>query len=114
MSRQADRELLEMAAKAACLDNPEYAESVSGKWHIYHGAEGNKVAWNPIEDDADAFLLALNLEMPIHPGRVWKNYPANCYGGFAEASRDVTPISDPESTRRAITEVAAEVGRYGK
>ncbi|MFG0272399.1 hypothetical protein [Pseudomonas sp. zjy_14] len=101
-----DCELLTFAAKAAGFQT---------SWQDYTlwVRRGNDLwtVWEPLHHDGQAFRLALELKMPIHPGRIWKSYPASCRGGFAEASRSVTPISDPKDTRRAIVEVAAEVGK---
>jgi len=102
-----DRELLEMAAKTAKIHIVGFSLSAFGV--MAERADGGW--WDPLDDDGDAFRLALELEMPIHPARVWKSYRADVPGGFLEASRDVTPLSDPSATRRAIVEVAAEVGK---
>lgn len=111
-----DHELMKLAAKAAglCTNYPMNRErEVHGLDGLVVGRNGKlvKTWWNPRDDDADAFLLALHLEMPIHPGRVWKSYREGSSHVFIEATRDVTPLGDPAATRRAILEVAAEVGR---
>lgn len=57
-----DQELLELAAKAAGLLNPQYEQSVAGNWNIYHGdAFDPRDCWNPLTDDGDAFRLAVKL-----------------------------------------------------
>lgn len=101
-----DQELLNFAAKAA---------GFQASWQDYSlwVRRGNELwtVWQPLRNDAQAFRLALELEMPIHPGRAWKSYRMGCRHDFVEASRYITPISDPKATRRAIVEVAAEVGK---
>lgn len=101
-----DQELLTFAAKAAGFQTSWQDYSL---W-VRRGAELWTV-WEPLRNDAQAFRLALELEIPIHPGRVWKSYRMGCRHDFVEASRYITPISDPKATRRAIVEVAAEVGK---
>ena len=101
-----DQELLTFAAKAAGFQT---------SWQDYTlwVRRGNDLwtVWEPLHHDGQAFRLALELEIPIHPGRVWKSYRMGCRDDFVEASRYITPISDPKATRRAIVEVAAEVGK---
>jgi hypothetical protein len=78
-----DKELLELAAKAA--------------W-------GNlESGWNPLTDDADALRLAVKLELNVLVG-VAKDGEGRI---VVETSLD-----DPyAATRRAITRAAAEIGK---
>ena len=104
-----DREMLELAAKAAgifckgwCLPGAR-----SDGWHgMYTGSDddGTYVRWNPLTDDGDALRLAVKLNIPVFPyddetstgtvGVVAKNW------GSKEAN-----------ARRAIVRAAAEIGR---
>ena len=99
-----DRELLEMAAKAAgvaheCIDD--------------HGAllpfdnDGRFIGfWNPLTDDGDALRLAVHLKLHITNG-----------DGYAWASHISVDCTQPfasdkyAATRIAIVRVAAEIGR---
>ena len=98
-----DRELLELAAKAAGIElvwhgdtDPFcFAETVAG------------IKWNPLTDNGDALWLAVNLD--IVPRVI---------NGVAFAWRDgVCDIQEPHNgdpyaaTRRAIVRAAAEIGR---
>lgn len=94
-----DRELLELAAKAAGIrinhwvyDDLDYSPAVleaGGTWH-------------PLADDGDALRLAVKLglydlrDLPYQEGNdpVWQEVPDPC-----------------AATRRAITRAAAEIGR---
>jgi hypothetical protein len=80
-----DRELLELAAKAA----------------------GNGFVigyWNPLTDDGDALRLAVKLGLIVECGRAWISRHGPMFG------EDVLP--DPyAATRRAIVRAAAEIGR---
>ena len=100
-----DRELLEIAAKAAGI---EY-----GWQHIfsdYEGSTADKWDWNPLTDDGDALRLAvkLGLFIQINSGSAtaWKWRGENW---FEKASDYVDDMNT--TTRRAITRAAAEIGR---
>jgi hypothetical protein len=102
-----DRELLELAAKAAGMEvygvrtNP--LESCVGLVTEEHEN------WNPLTDDGDALRLAVKLKIDTRPSMsgltkfsyAWKN--GSSYG---EVSSD--PYAD---TRRAIVRAAAEIGK---
>lgn len=95
-----DRELLELAAKAA---------GVVGEWcEIYHGIlltetqsnEGCDI-WDPLTDDGDALRLAVQLQLSIN---ICKSY-TTIYGDFPDQDFLVD-----ECPRRAIVRAAAEIG----
>ncbi len=91
-----DRELLELAAKAAgyklesCTCRKEVFRSVTYKPYSTH--------WFPLDDDGDAFRLAVMLKMDI---TVMKNTAMYTHNELCAA------------TRRAIVTAAAEIGRAG-
>ena len=106
-----DRELLELAAKAAGYD---YAKH--GGYIVVDGIPGN---WNPLVVDRDALRLAVELKLAIFP-------PEGDDGDFAVASVPEGVLDDfgetwiQESvkdgdklaaTRRAIVCAAAEIGK---
>lgn len=110
MLSESDRELLELAAKAAGID---------GVWHeewrclVYMGAPpfvGGVIhhTWSPLTDDGDALRLAvvlkLNVKMNESNCRVrWRRH----FDGVMEPHG-----ADPyAATRRAIVRAAAEIGR---
>ena len=121
-----DRELLELAAKAAGVFlTPQTMAEVfpgfewnEGDWTIFtdHGAEGTvawkgedgkpagtaRKHWNPLTDDGDALRLAVKLS--IFDSTAFHHYKALSLFG--------TPEHDPyAATRRAIVRAAAEIGR---
>lgn len=98
-----DRELLELAAKAADI-NIEY-------WHttgtpMFRNAKGLAEFWNPLTDDGDALRLAVKLSIRFA-----------CMFGFAHAWTGLrecreAEVSDPyAASRRAIVRAAAELGK---
>jgi hypothetical protein len=100
-----DRELLELAAKAAGIDY--YTRAQSGGMLTDNGE------WNPLYDDGDALRLAVKLKMCV--GVV----PSNIKDGNATvALAPANPVEigethadDPyAATRRAIVRAAAEIG----
>jgi hypothetical protein len=71
-----DRELLELAAKAACIEIECDADKAvvfpshySGGFSIINDAGGSSL-WNPLTDDCDALRLAVKLEIHITNDRV--------------------------------------------
>lgn len=98
-----DRELLELAAKAAGVvinkaRTAERDEAGYGHLGLWTTTTTN---WNPLTDDGDALRLAVRLEMDIF---------------FNDGDTDVLGVSegggDPfKRTRRAIVRAAAEIGR---
>jgi hypothetical protein len=96
-----DRELLELAAKAAGLHDqwpePDYgAEWQSDEIGIWCFGNGEGVAWNPLTDDGDALRLAVRMNL-------W----AAVRDGYQHFDSDNDHY---EATRRAIVRAAACIG----
>ena len=86
-----DRELLELAAKAAGI------EGVISVDHKFIWTKNATERWNPLQDDGDALRLAVKLYL-WEPIRL--------------AHRDITDAVDfYAATRRAIVRAAAEIGK---
>lgn len=126
MSKESDRELLELAAKAAGYE----IEGPSEKMVVFPGhfeggfsiknARGGSSLWNPLTDDGDALRLVVKLRLEID-----HNHPADqqgyvcaerrgCEGCFAPVScvEDVDGEAYRfDATRRAIVRAAAVIGR---
>jgi hypothetical protein len=110
-----DKELLELAAKAAGidvvrsrLDDPMNQDFLVNKSHRNeHQASG---PWNPLTDDGDALRLAvkLNLFIQINSGSAtaWKWQGENWYEQASDNADDMSA-----TTRRAIVRAAAEIGK---
>ena len=100
-----DRELLELAAKAA--DVVAYKREDGSL--VAYGNEFTGGIWNPLTDDGDALRLAVKLQ--IHMAK-YDNYVSACpaWGGEVVVWDHEEP--DPyAATRRAITRAAAEIGK---
>lgn len=109
-----DRELLELAAKAAGF-TPIH-------WHIYayevrDDATGGEFIWNPLTDDGQALRLAVKLRR--FPSTTQDNLSVFCgYESVKAGKRSYhSPIIEPfgedpaAATRRAIVRAAAAIGR---
>lgn len=115
-----DKELLELAAKAqGWIDYPDDSIEAGDFWHtepekapfdyrIY------KSSWNPLNDDGDAFRLAVKLEMDIE----WTTDQFNDQWVWVIINGDVLSESCGNdkyaATRRAIVRAAAEIGEDEK
>jgi hypothetical protein len=104
-----DRELLEMAAKAAGykwrkdIAELRNANSVTDLW-IY----GVSTVWNPLDDNGETLSLLLKLELMI-------SYEPYCKVQIWNSTVSVTEfwgaVGIEKATRRATVRAAAEIGR---
>jgi len=85
-----DRELLELAAKAAGIED---------WWPDSSASARNNIFWNPIQDDGDALRLAVKLDLFYHTAFISEFHDARC---------------DVDATRRAIVRAAAAIGEQMK
>lgn len=105
-----DRELLELAAKAAKVEIATWSNCQAGGFTTQVYGAGR--FWNPLTDDGDAFRMAAKLRIDL-----------TFYNGFQEvhaepSNSDGLSPSDEKfgddigsSARRAIVRAAAEIGR---
>ena len=114
-----DRELLELAAKAAGIEGTWEIDTSFIQEHWYFNVPYNNHGmitgseWNPLTDDGDAFRLAVKLKIEISHGeecnQVCAAYP-NQFVGINYTIEDYT--SDPyTAARRSIVRAAAEIGK---
>lgn len=112
-----DRELLELAAKAAGLKHVDYSGiDYDGRLGIVLVDEIGRHCsdWNPLADDGDALRLAADLSIdvmfakeihPMHAHKVVSAFTSDNQR-FDELMHDKM-----RATRRAIVRAAAEIGR---
>lgn len=100
-----DRELLELAAKAAGiqLNNGKVA------WKSADGLATGWTEWNPLTDDGDALRLAVKLEMTLAASIGIARCDA---GEFIEL--ELSGKNPCAAVRRSIVRAAAEIGRNMK
>ena len=113
-----DRELLELAARAADIPgawNEEFkafhiaphlrgldAEGARYALNLRHG-----LVWCPDRDDGDALRLAAALRIDVEWETEWIVWAGDC----GEDSKDDPGNDAAAATRRAIVRAAAEIGR---
>lgn len=112
-----DRELLELAAKAA-----EYPIDIIGDEAVIFGLDAGPDGpreWNPLTDDGDALRLAVKLRLVVH---VWDDEGAVSVAKTLDGGADphvtdgdswfaASGESQEENARRAIVQCAAKIGR---
>lgn len=102
-----DRELLELAARAAGVK----IKSICVTGRDYHAITEDGNFWSPLTDDGDAMRLAMKLMLNIIPRVDWVS------AGFEDQSRHPTSADIYQDgpdfmrvTRIAIVRAAAEIG----
>ena len=95
-----DRELLEMAAKAAGYDGLRW----SMLRQCFYDCSG--VYWRPLDDDGDALRLAVKIGLHL------TNSKTDAWSSREDVTA-IEPLSTDQykATRRAIVRAAAEIGR---
>lgn len=104
-----DRELLELAARAAGMELKWGEVHILGDTKIDCSdlAEADGLPWDPLTDDGDALRLAVKLDIMVNPSEVEVHACVNVLGGLI-----VVPFGTDRyaATRRAIVRAAAKVG----
>jgi hypothetical protein len=110
-----DRELLELAAKAAghgdvwSLDEHPDVTYIGPR---YDGGTVRYRVWNPLTDDGDALRLAVKLRLVVDIGGVAPTHERIYVGGLeGYLAHEPTGADIDAATRRAITRAAAEIGK---
>lgn len=101
-----DKELLELAAKAADL-NIKWRDMKGGYERALLTPKLNGKWWNPIADDGDAFRLAVKLNLGVDVSYTWINI---FYNNKVLVASPVIVSEKIEITRRAIVRAAAAIG----
>ena len=107
-----DKELLELAAKAAGIDCDSIGPFIEKKeWVQEFGLNGGfelvRRDWNPLKDNNDAFCLAVTLHLDVINS--WE-IEAVCRNGEGAEFYERKGIADFSATRRAIVRAAAAIG----
>jgi len=104
-----DRELLQLAAKAAGYTLTDHYDVDGRYWPWCHELERN---WCPLGDDGDAFRLANTLRLTVYHAElaVIVKHKQYSWDWIGEGVNEVTGDRDA-SARRAIVMGAAEIGR---
>lgn len=104
-----DRELLELAAKAAGVDELQFSSDMECPYNPL--PENGNIYWNPLRCDGDALRLATKLDMSVEISE----YEGSTYAYAGKVPRVYACENwrgdKPSATRRAITRAAAELGK---
>ena len=103
-----DRELLELAAKAAGMNTRPFATNSVTLWH--EQSPQDVTAWNPLTDDGDALRLSVQCKIDVKHYDVYVVAWWDNYFGTGKITYDGDPCA---ATRRAIVLAAAEIGKQG-
>jgi hypothetical protein len=110
-----DKELLELAAKAAGIIVGHAKRDPSATF--FRDDRGLVINWDPLTDDGDALRLAVKLRLSISAANpafievaIFNDGEAHLL--FRDGTMDSGWNEDPyAATRRAITRAAAEIGK---
>ena len=112
-----DRELLELAAKAAGVKiDTHYVDGGASVWAGEPHNSDWTPDWNPLTDDGDALRLAVKLHLcaDLFDDEIRVQYLSNG-NEHDQVSECVSDWEDAyAATRRAIVRAAAEIGRKMK
>ena len=109
-----DRELLELAAKAAGIDyshdNAHWKHEDYCEFWSYDDLCTCGARWNPLTDDGDALRLAVKLGLTVSQLMNNREVEVSDYDEtvFVNEFHEPDPCA---ATRRAIVRAAAEIGR---
>lgn len=104
----ADRELLELAAKAAGIPYTKPHPDYDGSDGLEIGSNPMRTQnWNPLADDGDALRLAVKLRMFLDVTPVGTGAQAPGVRFFSQENAGDTYAA----SRRAIVRAAAEIGK---
>jgi hypothetical protein len=117
-----DRELLELAAKAAGIEGEYVVWRLMGmKEGIRKPSDKTSIPWNSLTNDGNALRLAVNLGLDVcidKPPVAGEPYTqAIGFVGDGKEMENAVELhnSDPyAATRRAITRAAAQIGKEMK
>jgi hypothetical protein len=111
-----DKELLELAAKAAGLRLFIWGAKGAENYCIKNadGSPGDR--WNPLTDDGDALRLAVKCDIALSFDRAYpdgKLVARVCcaFGDTLYGDAEPADLDPYAATRRAITRAAAEIGK---
>ena len=96
-----DKELLELAAKAAGISS----DGLGGCFDMERDT-----LWNPLKEDGDALRLAVKLRMCVEPWGAGASATV-CVNNRALVAEPHYGDDPERATRRAIVKAAAEIGR---
>lgn len=115
----ADRELLELAAKAAGLDLTGAYGEAGGCFFLFYREQpdGPPFSWAPLDDDGDALRLAVKLGLAITPYPVYEQPKHSVIATRKNLEHSRYEVAEQHNgdpyaaTRRAIVRAAAAIAQ---
>lgn len=104
-----DRELLELAARAAGFTG--YGFFLGDDGIDVSDETGTRFAWNPLTDDGHALRLAVKRGLVVTPDRENQRTLVSNQAGHEYGAIYWDKLGEMAATRLAITEAAAEIGK---
>jgi hypothetical protein len=108
---ETDRELLELAAKAAGIQIHHWSTILPGPMMVNPETDDCGGYWNPLDEDGDALRLAVKLNMSIDVD----SHETSTYAYAGPAVRvyawELWGKDKDSATRRAIVRAAAEIAK---
>lgn len=105
-----DRELLELAAKAAGYTVRCVGDGRPGGNVVFY-VEPSQLYWSPLTDDGDALRLAVKLCLEVTPAGNYTAVRRFNTNEWVTAEWGYDPYDPMAATRRAIVRAAAEIGK---
>lgn len=105
---ETDRELLELAAKAAGLRLFVWGSKGAENVCLKQDDKKPGPRWNPLTDDGDALRLAVKLQLLVDTNGM---HARVCFPYEAPLAYEAMGEDRHAATRRAIVRAAAEIGR---
>jgi hypothetical protein len=110
-----DKELLELAAKAARMEinlERQFERNELGFGHVGLWIVNGSTRWNPLTDDGDALRLAVSLGLIVDIDTEEHYTEIEFTSNYEDKSvLDGHGFDATEATRRAITLAAAQIGK---
>jgi hypothetical protein len=108
-----DRELLELAAKAASIVVVQWRDEWIDNFGYPYAAwlTSERVTWNPLEDDRDSLRLAVTLSLSIIHSTGGKAMVMSHDATINVTEECISGCGRYATTRRAIARAAAEIGK---
>ncbi|MDX3985937.1 MAG: hypothetical protein QHC88_11860 [Achromobacter sp.] len=103
-----DRELLELAAKAAGLEYHWVKVDGGSLMQASEPGSRSEESWNPLTDDGDALRLAVSLGIDMY---FWVSGVEAQHSDIPQQPIQHYKGDRAAATRRAVTLVAAEIGK---
>ncbi|MGV2897703.1 hypothetical protein ACNPPY_18205 [Achromobacter sp. AGC78] len=106
-----DRELLELAAKAAGLEYHWVKVDGGSLMQASEPGSRSEESWNPLTDDGDALRLSVKLQIDIRQFLQYRGVVDALVDRLGKGCGEKIGDDPYAATRRAVVRAAAEIGK---